>query len=142
MKGTWVLAALACATMGLGASSLSRAEEKGNQKKFEQWTKTLADLEKMDTAKIVTQDIEMLRTWISQGQALAASDKGDEVAPIEKKVEAHAEYAKAKIERDAMEKKATEAEASAKLEEEKAKQITDTANSMEKRMQELEAKGL
>ncbi len=142
MKGTWVVAGLACAIVGLGTPNLSRAEEKSNQKKFEQWTKTLAELEKLDTNKIVTQDMQMIRTWITQSQALAASDKGDEIAPIEKKVEAQAEYAKAKIERDAMERKAAEAEASAKQEEEKAKQITESANAMEQKMKELEAKGL
>ena len=89
-----------------------------------------------------SQDVEIIRTWIGQAQAFVASDKLEEIEPILRKVEAQAEYAKAKINRLAAESAAEDAEDQAKIAEDDAQKVQAAAQAAEKRMRDLESQGL
>jgi hypothetical protein len=137
---TWVLV-----LAGLLACAFAQAGDKDAkfyQKQFDRWSKVIANLKAADVTEQAGQDIEVIRTWISQAQAFVASDKLDEIEPLIRRIEGQAEYVRAKINRLAAEDSAEEAEQLAKVAEQEAIAAKDAATTAKKKMEELEAKGL
>lgn len=128
-------------SVGLAAQAADK-DVKYYQKQFDHWSKVIADLKEADITEQAGQDIEVIRTWISQAQAFLASDRLDEIDPLLKKIEAQAEYVRAKVKRLEAEDAAEEAEQLAKAAESRAIKAKDAATSAKTTMEELEAKGL
>lgn len=129
----------------LGAGSLAQAEERTAahyQQVLEQWSGTVAELSSMDTSRAATQEVERIRSLLSQGQAFLASEKTEQIDPILERVEAISVHTRARLTRLDLEAKAAEADALAKTAEASARESTDAANAMNARFDELEAKGL
>jgi len=128
-------------TVGLAAQAADK-DAQYYQKQFDHWSKVIADLKEADITEQAGQDIEVIRTWISQAQAFLASDRLDEIDPLLKKIEAQAEYVRAKVKRLEAEDAAEEAEQLAKAAEAKAIKAKDAATAAKATMEQLEAEGL
>ena len=134
--GLWVL------VMQLGSAAAADKNAKYFQEKFDHWSKVIADLKEADVSEGATQDIEMIRTWLGQSQAYLASEKLTDIEPILKKIEAQAEYIRAKVNRMAAEDAADESEALASSSQEQAQKAKQAADKAVAHMKQLEAKGL
>ena len=128
----------------LGFVGAQAAEKDGKyyQKQFTHWSKVIADLKEADVTEGAGQDIEVIRTWISQAQAFLASEKLDEIEPLLRRIEAQSEYVRAKVTRLAAEDAADEAEELAKTARAEAEKMNAAANAAAKQLEELESKGL
>jgi hypothetical protein len=140
--GRSLLLGLLMAVVVLGAASAGDKDAKYFQKQFDRWSKVIADLKEADVTEGAAQDIEMIRTWISQAQAFLANDRLDDIEPILKRIEAQAEYVRAKVNRLAAEDEAEDAESLAKSSEYKAQKAKAAADDADRKMRALEAKGL
>jgi len=128
--------------MQLGSAAAADKNAKYFQEKFDHWSKVIADLKEADVSEGATQDIEMIRTWLGQSQAYLASEKLTDIEPILKKIEAQAEYIRAKVNRMAAEDAADESEALASSSQEQAQKAKQAADQAVAHMKQLEAKGL
>jgi succinylglutamate desuccinylase len=136
------LPALGLLALLAGPSGAADKDAKYFQQQFNRFSKVIADLKEADVTEGAASDIEMIRTWIGQAQAFLANDRIDDIEPIMKKIEAQAQYIRAKINRLAAESEAEEAEALASNAEELANKATKAADAAEEKMKALEAKGL
>ncbi len=136
------LSALGLLAMLAGSAGAADKDAKYFQQQFNRFSKVIADLKEADVTQGTAGDIELIRTWIGQAQAFLANDRINDIEPIIKKIEAQAEYVRAKINRLAAEDEAEEAETLAKNSEEKANRAKQAADESEKKMKALEAKGL
>jgi len=143
MKRTATIACvlLACLAFGICVQADDR-DAKYYQKQFTLWSKVIADLKEADVTEACGQDIEVIRTWISQAQAFLASERLEEIDPLLSKIKAQADFVRAKVNRLAAEDAASEAEELAKTAEGEAQQVSDAAQAADARIKELEAKGL
>ena len=143
MKKTGVILSLFFASL-LAAAFTQAADKDAKyfQKQFDRWSKVIADLKEADVTDEAAQDIELIRTWIGQSQAFMASDRLDEIEPVLKRIEAQAEFVRAKINRLAAEDEAEEAEALAKSTQERAAAAKQAADETVEQMKKLEAQGL
>ena len=137
-----IISALLLLMLSAGPAAAADKDAKYFQQQFNRLSKVIADLKEADVTEGAASDIELIRTWIGQAQAFLANDRIDDIEPIIKKIEAQAEYVRAKINRLAAEDAAEEAEALAKNGEEKANKAKAAADEAEKKMKDLEAKGL
>jgi Spy/CpxP family protein refolding chaperone len=139
-----IVKALAVGLLVLGFMVAQAAEKdaKYYQKQFTHWSKVIADLKEADVTEGAGQDIEVIRTWISQAQAFLASEKLDEIEPLLRRIEAQAEYVRAKITRLAAEDAAEEAEELSKTAQAQAQTMKAKTDSAAKKLDELESKGL
>lgn len=137
-----LISALVLLMLSAGPAAAVDKDAKYFQQQFNRLSKVIADLKEADVTEGASSDIELIRTWIGQAQAFLANDRLDDIEPILKKIEAQAEYVRAKINRLAAEDAAEEAEALAKNSEEKANKAKAAADEAEKKMKDLEAKGL
>lgn len=137
------IAWLVCMVVAVGfAARAADKDAKYYQKQFDHWSKVIADLKEADITEQAGQDIEVIRTWISQAQAFLANDRLDEIEPLLRRIEAQAEYVRAKIKRLEAEDAAEEAEQLAKAAESQAIKAKDAADAAKATVEELEAKGL
>src|SRR5688572_29961750 len=91
----------------------ARAEDRSEadyQKLFGEWSASIAEIQKADAMKSVTRETEQLRALLSQAQAFLASEKTDEIGPIEERVAVLIRYAKHKVQRMDAESRAADAE--------------------------------
>ena len=128
--------------LGFVGAQAAEKDAKYYQKQFTHWSKVIADLKEADVTEGAGQDIEVIRTWISQAQAFLASERLDEIEPLLRRIEAQAESVRAKITRLAAEDAADEAEELAKTARAEAEKINAAANAAAKQLKELESKGL
>jgi hypothetical protein len=84
----------------------------------------------------------VIRTWISQAQAFLASEKLEEIEPLLRRIEAQAEYVRAKITRLSAEDAADEAEELAKTAQAEAQEIKQNADAAAQKLEKLESQGL
>jgi hypothetical protein len=87
-------------------------------------------------------EIETLRTLITQAQAFMASEKLEEIQPIEERAVVLARYAAAKVKRAEAEQRATEAEAEAQAAKIAAEKAKAEADALAARYAALEKQGL
>ena len=130
---------LCCCFVGAQAAE---KDAKFYQKQFDHWSKVIADLKGADVTEEAGQDIEVIRTWISQAQAFLASEKLDEIEPLLRRIEAQAEYVRAKVTRLAAEDAADEAEELAKTAQAEAQKMKANADTAAKQLEKLESQGL
>jgi hypothetical protein len=128
--------------LGFAGAQAGDKDPKYYQKQFDHWSKVIADLKEADVTEGAGQDIEVIRTWISQAQAFMASEKLDEIEPLLRRIEAQAEYVRAKIHRLAAEDAADEAEELAKTAQAEAQKLKGNADAAAKKLEELESQGL
>jgi hypothetical protein len=128
--------------LGLSAAQAAEKDAKYYQKQFTHWSKVIADLKEADVTEGAGQDIEVIRTWISQAQAFLANEKLDEIEPLLRRIEAQAEYVRAKITRLAAEDAADEAEELAKTAQADAQKTKANADAAAKNLDKLESQGL
>lgn len=128
--------------LGFVGAQAAEKDAKYYQKQFTHWSKVIADLKEADVTEGAGRDIEVIRTWISQAQAFLASEKLDDIEPLLRRIEAQAEYVRAKITRLAAEDAADEAEELAKTARAEAEKMNAAANAAAKQLEELESKGL
>ncbi len=111
------------------------------QKQFEQWSRAIAELKNADTDGSLSADIELIRTWITQGQAFLAQEKTSAIDPLLLRVEAQVEYLRVKLDRISAENAAQESEDQAAAMEKQAEQMAAAAQAAEERVRELESRG-
>ena len=128
--------------LGFVGAQAAEKDSKYYQKQFTHWSKVIADLKGADVTEGAGQDIEVIRTWISQAQAFLASDKLDEIEPLLRRIMAQAEYVRAKVTRLAAEDAADEAEELAKTAQAEAQDMKANADAAAKQLEELESQGL
>lgn len=128
--------------LGFVGAQAAEKDAKYYQKQFTHWSKVIADLKGADVTEGAGQDIEVIRTWISQAQAFLASEKLDEIEPLLRRIEAQAEYVRAKVTRLAAEDAADEAEELAKTAQAEAQKMKANADAAAKRLEEIESQGL
>jgi len=128
--------------LGVVGAQAADKDSKYYQKQFTHWSKVIADLKEADVTEGVGQDIEVIRTWISQAQAFLASEKLDEIEPLLRRIEAQAEYVRAKITRLSAEDAADEAEELSKTAQAEAKKIKEDADAAAQKLEKLESQGL
>jgi hypothetical protein len=112
------------------------------QEQFARWTTGIATLQKTDTTGVGVEEIEKLRTAMSQAQALAAAEKFGEILPIEARLDVKMRFTQTWLERVAKEAAATAAEEKAAQADALAKKAKGEAETAKARFAELEAKGL
>ncbi|MBN2497826.1 MAG: hypothetical protein JXR96_24740 [Deltaproteobacteria bacterium] len=137
-----LLGLLFCALAPTAAADEQERDAKYYQQRFDHYSKVIATLKEDDAAEVASQEIELIRTWIGQAQAFLASEKLDAIEPLIKRMDAQAEYIRAKIERSAAEAAAQEAEDIAAAAEKKAAGAKVAAETAEKKMKAFEAEGL
>lgn len=111
------------------------------QKQFEQWSRAIAELKNADTDGSLGADIELIRTWITQGQAFLAQEKIGAIDPLLSRVEAQVEYLRVKLDRISAENAAQEIEDQAAAMEKQAEEKAAAAQAAEDRVRELESRG-
>jgi len=136
------LAVVGLLVLGIVGAQAAEKDSKYYQKQFTHWSKVIADLKEADVTEGVGQDIEVIRTWISQAQAFLASEKLDEIEPLLRRIEAQAEYVRAKITRLSAEDAADEAEELSKTAQAEAKQMKEDADAAAQNLEKLESQGL
>ena len=136
------LMAIGLLVLGVMGAQAADKDAKYYQKQFTHWSKVIADLKEADVTEGVGQDIEVIRTWISQAQAFLASEKLDEIEPLLRRIEAQAEYVRAKITRLAAEDAADEAEELSKTAQAEAKKMKEDADAAAQKLEKLESQGL
>jgi hypothetical protein len=114
--------------LGIVGAQAAEKDAKYYQKQFTHWSKVIADLKEADVTEGAGQDIEVIRTWISQAQAFLASEKLDEIEPLLRRIEAQSEYVRAKITRLAAEDAADEAEELSKTAQAEALKMKENAD--------------
>jgi hypothetical protein len=125
-----------------GTADAEDKNAKYYQKQFEQWSKAIADLKQGDPSGVTAQEIEVIRTLISQAQAFLASDKLDAIEPLLRRIEAQAEFVRAKLDRTQADDTARIAEEAAAAAEKQAQEATAAADAAEAKVKSLEAQGL
>jgi hypothetical protein len=128
--------------LGIVGAQAAEKDAKYYQKQFTHWSKVIADLKEADVTEGAGQDIEVIRTWISQAQAFLASEKLDEIEPLLRRIEAQSEYVRAKITRLAAEDAADEAEELSKTAQAEAQQMKGNADAAAQKLDKLESQGL
>jgi hypothetical protein len=128
--------------LGVVGAQAAEKDAKYYQKQFTHWSKVIADLKEADVTEGAGQDVEVIRTWISQAQAFLASEKLEEIEPLLRRIEAQAEYVRAKITRLAAEDAADEAEELAKNAQAEAQKIKQNADAAAQKLEKLESQGL
>jgi capsule polysaccharide export protein KpsE/RkpR len=111
------------------------------QKQFEQWSRAIAELKNADADGSLAADIELIRTWITQGQAFLAQEKLGAVDPLLLRIEAQVEYLRVKLDRISAENAAQEVEDQAAAMEKKVGETAAAAKAAEDRVQALESQG-
>src|SRR4051794_21802896 len=89
-------------TLAVAASTaIARAEKSSAeyQKMFEQWSVSIAEIQKTDTRSAVGRELETLRTLLTQAQAFQANDKLAEIEPIEERMAVLVHFTKVKVQR-------------------------------------------
>jgi hypothetical protein len=144
MKHRWIIltAPIALTCLAIGWAWADEHDAKFYNQQFDQFSRIIADLKAADVTEAASRDIELVRTWISQGQAYLANDKLDQIDPILKRMEAQAEYIRIKIDAANAEEAAEEAEQAAQQAEAQANQARETLKASETKLQQLEAQGL
>jgi pantothenate kinase-related protein Tda10 len=135
---------LVISALVLGLSTMARAD-KGSadyQKMFEQWSVSIAEIQKTDTRAAVIRETETLRTLLGQAQAFQANDKLEEIEPIEERMVVLIRYAKVKVQRVEAERRAAEAENLARGAAKEAEQAKMDADAVVARYSALEKQGL
>ena len=113
------------------------------QKLFEQWGASIAEMQKKTQASTAAlAEIETLRTLIGQAQAFVASDKLEEIQPIEERAVVLIRLAQVKVKRAEAEQRAMDAEAEAKAMQEEADRAKAEADALAARYAALEKQGL
>ncbi len=138
----WKLAVASAAALALVVAATLAKEGVDFRKKLDGFSQAIADLNEADVTAVASRDIELIRSWINQAQAFLASDKAEEVNRLLQRIEAQAEYVKARIDRAAAEDAADEAQAAAESAEEQAGRARQAADAAEARQKELEGLGL
>lgn len=110
------------------------------QAQLEKWTGMVAELQRKDEGETAG-DIELIRSWIGQGQALVASDKLEQVGPLIERVQALSQYVAVKQLRLVAEGEATATEKKAKDMQTAAQKAQKAASQSHARMKELESAG-
>jgi hypothetical protein len=128
--------------LGIVGAQAAEKDAKYYQKQFTHWSKVIADLKEADVTEGAGQDIEVIRTWISQAQAFLASEKLDEIEPLLRRIEAQSEYVRAKITRLAAEDAADEAEELSKTAQAEALKMKENADAAAQKLDKLESQGL
>jgi hypothetical protein len=128
--------------LGVFGAQAADKDAKYYQKQFTHWSKVIADLKEADVTEGAGQDIEVIRTWISQAQAFLASEKLDEIEPLLRRIEAQSEYVRAKVTRLAAEDAADEAEEVSKTAQAEAMKIKENADAAAQNLEKLESQGL
>jgi orotidine-5'-phosphate decarboxylase len=128
--------------LGFAGAQAAEKDAKYYQKQFTHWSRVIADLKAADVTEGAGQDIEVIRTWISQAQAFLASEKMGEIEPLLRRIEAQAEYVRAKVTSLAAVDAADEAEELAKTAQAEARKIKENAAGAAKKLEELESQGL
>jgi uncharacterized protein with gpF-like domain len=133
---------LAAAVLLATQAAAADKDAKYYQARFDRISRVIADLKSADVGDELGQDIEVMRTWISQAQAYLAADKLDEVQPLLERIVAQVEFVRAKLKRIEAEQAAAAAEDDADEAEAAAEKTAAAAEAAEEKYQELEAKGL
>ncbi len=124
------------------AAGAADKDAKYYQQQFDRYSRVIADLKAADANDELGQEIEVIRTWISQSQAYLAADKLEQIEPMVELISAQAEYVRAKLKRMDADEAAASAEADADKAEAAAKKMAQAADAAEQKYKELEAKGL
>lgn len=111
------------------------------QAQFEQWSRAIAELKNADADGSLSADIELIRTWITQGQAFLAQEKTQAIDPLLLRIEAQVEYLRVKLDRISAENAAQEVEDQAAAMEKKVGETAAAAKAAEDRVQALESQG-
>jgi hypothetical protein len=133
--------AIACLASSLALAGKSKSAS-DYQKDFETWTKRLVELQKADVKGVAAQEIEMIRTLITQSQAFVASDKLEQIEPLMRRAQLTADLVEARLKRVAAEDVAAKAEQAAVSAEKAADEAQAGADAAEKRKTDLESQGL
>ena len=141
-RASLVICLLAAVCLVAGVAQAGDKDAKYYQAQFDRFSRVIAELKAADANDELGQEIEVIRTWISQAQAFLAADKLDEIEPMVARIAAQAEYVRAKLKRLDAEEAADVAEAEADEAEAKAKKTAQAADAAEQKYKELEAKGL
>jgi hypothetical protein len=128
--------------LGFAVAQAAEKDAKYYQKQFTHWSKVIADLKEADVTEGAGQDIEVIRTWISQAQAFLANEKLEEIEPLLRRIEAQTEYVRAKVTRLAAEDAADEAEELAKTAQAEAQKMKENADAAAQKLEKLESQGL
>lgn len=112
------------------------------QDKFVTFSQLIAQLKTADTKGEVTSDIEVIRTFIGNGQALLAADKLDAIEPVIERIVAQAGYVQARLDRLKADRAALAAEKQAKEAEAAAAEAKRFADEAEQKNKQLEDQGL
>ncbi|MEZ4270439.1 MAG: hypothetical protein R3C68_03055 [Myxococcota bacterium] len=128
--------------VGAGSAFAKSGDAQRYQKSFEALSSTVVELDSGDADRTSAKEIEMIRTLIGQGQAFLASEKYNKIAPLLERADAIAMFVRAKQKRMAVESQAAQAETEANEADKKAEHAKASADAVENRYNELEAKGL
>ncbi len=135
-------AALAVGTYAPGPATAEEQSVEEYQRRFQEWSNTVVELKKQDHHEVVQKETEALRTLIGQGQAFVASERLDQIPPIQEQVQVMTKLAKTRIKRAKLEAEAAQAEESAESAKTSAQTAKAEADAVEARYRELEAMGL
>jgi len=142
MRALLKIGLLVASCLGAVAANAGDKDAKYYQAQFDRFSRAIAELKAADANEELGQEIEVIRTWISQAQAFLAADKLDEIEPLVERIAAQAEYVRAKLKRMDADEAADVAEAEAKKVEAKAEKTAQAADAAEKKYKDLESKGL
>jgi hypothetical protein len=112
------------------------------QGKFEAFSQLIADLKTADAAAEVAGDIEVIRTFIGQGQALLAAEKIEAIDPVLERIVAQASFVRARLDRLSADRAAAAAEKQASEAEAKATEAKRLAEEAAQKNKQLEEQGL
>ena len=134
---TWAVALLLAATVVWAAGTSTEY-----QKQFEHWSQTISELGRHGQSAKTSNDIELMRTWLGQGQALLANEKFEQIDPLLVRIGALAEYVEARHARLDADEAAQRAEQQAKQSEDRAEAAQRAADAAATKMTQLEKRGL
>jgi parvulin-like peptidyl-prolyl isomerase len=140
-RGSWSLA-LFTALLLISTRAGAADESAEYQRQFEQRSQTISDLDGHAQSVKTTREIELMRTWLGQGQALFANEKYKKIDPLLTRIDALAEYVAARhtrLDADEAAQRAEEKAQESKRRAEAAKQAADAAAAKKK---QLEKRGL
>ena len=138
--GRWSQLVAVAALCSATSTVLAGGEE--HSKRFTAISEQIGRLENHEKAAALRSEIEQIRTWLSEAQALHAAEKHDKAQQIVLRIEALAEFAAARQQRLSTEDAAAQAEVKAKAAQKAAAQARRAAAAAHKQRKTLENKGL
>ena len=114
----------------------------GYEEALEQWSQRIGKLNSHSQSSQTTQEIELLRTWVGQGQALVANEKYKGVDALMERLDALAELIKVRQRRLDLDLAADRAEGRAGRAEARASAASKAVEVAEAKIRKLEARGL